>query len=85
MDLDVPVHRGPAGAAGCAEDGVEAVGGLGDRPLQALRDGREVPLVRADQGRVRLGGETVGKVEHAGGGGGHGSGSDPLFRLGLVH
>ena len=73
VDLGVPVHRVPAGAAGCFALRVETVGQFGDRLPQALRDGGEVPLVAGDQLRVGLGGETVGKVERAGGGqgGGH--------------
>lgn len=75
MDLDVPVHRLLAEAAGRPARGVEAVGQLGDRLLQALRDGREVLLVAGDQRRFGLGGEAVGKVERAGGQGVHVVGS----------
>ena len=53
-------------AAGRLALGVEAVGQVGDRLLEALRDGREVLLVAGDQRRVGLGGEVVGKVERAG-------------------
>ena len=66
VDLHVPVHRLLADAAGRLALGVEAVGQVGDRLLEALRDGREVPLVAGDQRRVGLGGEAVGKVERAG-------------------
>ena len=62
----VPVHRLLADAAGRLALGVEAVGQVGDRLLEALRDGREVLLVAGDQRRVGLGGEAVGKVERAG-------------------
>ena len=66
MDLQVAVHRRLAGAAGRPALGVEAVGEVGERLLEALRDGREVPLVAGDQGRVGLGGEVVGKSERGG-------------------
>ena len=66
VDLLVPVHRLLALAAGRPALGVEAVGQVGDRLLEALRDGREVLLVVGDQRRVGLGGEVVGKVERAG-------------------
>ena len=66
VDLQVPVHRLLARAAGRLALGVEAVGQVGDRLLEALRDGREVLLVAGDQRRVGLGGEVVGKVERAG-------------------
>ncbi|GAA1405545.1 hypothetical protein GCM10009639_52620 [Kitasatospora putterlickiae] len=85
VDLKVPVHRGPSGTAGRPPRDVETVGDLGDRPLQALRDGGEVPLVLGDQRRVGLGGEAVGEVERAGGEGGHGSGSGPGSRQGGRH
>ena len=65
-----------AGAAGRPALGVEAVGQVGDRLLEALRDGREVLLVGGDQRRVGLGGEVVGKVERAGGQGVHVISSD---------
>jgi hypothetical protein len=67
VDLLVPVHSPPAFAAGRPALGVEAVGQVGDRLLEALRDGREVPLVAGDQPRVGLGGEVVGKVKRAAG------------------
>ena len=66
VDLHVPVHRLLAYAAGCFELGVKAAGQVGDRLLEALRDGREVLLVAADQRRVGLGGEVVGKVKRTG-------------------
>ena len=66
MDLHVPVHRLLAYAAGRLELGIEAAGQVGDRLLEALRDGREVLLVAGDQRRVGLGGEAVGKVKRAG-------------------
>ena len=66
VDLHVPVHRLLAYAAGRLELGVEAAGQVGDRLLEALRDGREVLLVAGDQRRVGLGGEAVGKVKRAG-------------------
>ena len=55
VDLQVPVHRLLAHAAGRPALGVEAVGQVGDRLLEALRDGREVLLVAGDQRRVGLG------------------------------
>jgi hypothetical protein len=67
VDLHVPVHRLLAYAAGRLKLGIEAAGQLGDRLLEALRDGREVLLVAGDQRRVGLGGEAVGKVKRAGG------------------
>lgn len=76
MDLQVPVHRLPADAAGRPALGVEAVGQVGYRLLKALRDGREVLLVAGDQRRVGLGGEMVGKVKRAGGQRVHGISSD---------
>jgi hypothetical protein len=66
VDLHVPVHRRLADTAGRPALGIEAVGQVGDRLLQALRDGHEVLLVVGDQRRVGLGGETVGKVERTG-------------------
>ena len=56
VDLHVPVHRLLADAAGRLALGIEAVGQVGDRLLEALRDGREVLLVAGDQRRVGLGG-----------------------------
>jgi len=66
VDLHVPVHRRLADAAGRPALGLEAVGQIGDRLLQALRDGREVLLVVGDQRRVGLGRETVRKIKRAG-------------------
>ena len=66
VDLHVPVHRLLAYAAGRLAFGIDAVGQVGDRLLQALRDGHEVLLVVGDQRRVGLGSEAVGKVERAG-------------------
>ena len=57
VDLHVPLHRLLADAAGRLALGIEAVGQLGDRLLEALRDGREMLLVAGDQRRVGLGGE----------------------------
>jgi len=54
-DLHVPVHRRLARAAGRQALGVEAVGQVGDRAFEALRDGCEVPLVVGDQRRVCFG------------------------------
>ena len=56
VDLHVPVHRLLAYAAGRLALGIEAAGQVGDRLLEALRDGREVLLVAGDQRRVGLGG-----------------------------
>ena len=67
VDLHVPVHRLLAEAAGRPARGVEAVGQVGDRLLEALRDGGEVLLVAGDQRGVGLGCEVVGKVKRAGG------------------
>ena len=71
VDLHVPVHRLLADAAGRLALGLEAAGQVGDRLLEALRDGREVLLVARDQRRVGLGGETVGKIKRAGSQGVH--------------
>jgi hypothetical protein len=65
VDLQVPLHRVLADAAGCPALGLEAAGQVGDRLLEGLPDGGEVPLVGRDQRRVGLGGETGGKVERA--------------------
>ena len=65
MDLHVPVHRRLAYAAGRLALSLEAAGQLGDRLLEALRDGREVLLVAGDQRRVGLGREVGGKVKRA--------------------
>jgi hypothetical protein len=66
VDLQVPVHRLLADAAGRLALGVEAIGQAGDRLLQALCDGREVLFITGDQLRVGLGGEVAGKVKRAG-------------------
>src|SRR4029077_9377384 len=66
VDLHVPVQRLLADAAGCHAFGFEATGELGDRLLEAIRDGREGLVVARDQRRVGLGGEVVGKVKRAG-------------------
>jgi hypothetical protein len=76
VDLHVPVHRLPAGATGRLARGIEAVGQVGDRPLEALRDGHEVLLVAGDQRRVGVKEEVVGKDKHAGSQGVHGVSSD---------
>jgi hypothetical protein len=76
VDLHIPVHRRLAYAAGRPALGIEAVGQVGDRLLEALRDGREVPLIAGDQRRVRLGGEAVRKVKRTGSQGVHGISSD---------
>jgi hypothetical protein len=67
VDLHVPVHRPLADAAWRLQLGVQAAGQVGDRLLEALPDGREVPLVAGDQRRVGLGAEVAGKVKRAGG------------------
>jgi len=77
VDLHVPVQRLLAQAAARAALGIEAGGQIGDRPLEAFRDGRDVPLVAGDQRRVGLGGEPAGKVKRAGGQGIHVISSDP--------
>ena len=61
VDLRVPVHRLLAYAAGRLELGIEAAGQVGDRLLEALRDGREMLLVAADQRRVGLPGQAGGE------------------------
>jgi hypothetical protein len=66
VDLQIPVERLLADAAGRQPLGFEAVGQVGDRLLEALRDGREVMLVDRDQRRVGLEAEAVGKVKCAG-------------------
>ena len=66
MDLLVPVERLLAAAGGGQAFGVEALDEIGNRSVEALGDGREVPLVAGDQGRVGLGGEVVGEGECAG-------------------
>jgi len=76
VDLHVPVQRRLAYAAGSPALGIEAVGQVGDRLLEALRDGREVLLVPGDQRRVGLGTEAAGKIKRAGSPGIHGISSD---------
>ncbi len=76
VDLQVPVHRRLADAAGRPPLGIEAVGQRGDRLLKARRDGRELLLVASDQRRVGLGGEAAGKVKRAGSQRAHGISSD---------
>lgn len=60
VDLEIPLQGLLAQARGSPARGVEAFGQFGDRLLEALRDGREVPFVVGDERRVRLEGETVG-------------------------
>ena len=84
VDLHVPVHRLLADAAGRLALGIEAVGQVGDRLLEALRDGREVLLVAGDQRRVGLGGEAVGKVKRAGSQGVHVISSDLRSRASVA-
>ena len=81
VDLHVAFHRRLAPAAGRHALGIEAIGELGDGLLEALRDGREVQLVRGDQRRVSLCAEAVGKVKHAGSQGVHGISSDLIGDL----
>ncbi len=76
VDLHVPIHRLPGRPAGRPALGVQPVGQLHDRLLQAAGDVGEVPFVVGDQRRVGLGGEAVGKVERMGGQGVHVGGSD---------
>jgi hypothetical protein len=66
VDLHVAVQRLLAYAAGCLALGIKAVGQVGDRLFEALRDGREMLLIARDQRRVGLGGQAVGKVKRAG-------------------
>ena len=73
----IPVHRPLADAAWCFQLGVQAVGQVGDRLPEALRDGRELPLVAGDQRRVGLGAEVAGQVERARGRWVHVISSDP--------
>src|SRR3954454_18733711 len=68
MDLQVPVHRLLADAAGGPSLGIEALGQICDRLLEALRHGGEMLLVPGDQPRLSLGREMLGKVECTGGG-----------------
>ena len=84
VHLQVPVQRRLARAAGRLAHGVEAAGQVGDRLLQALRDGREVPFVAADQRRVGLGGEAIGKVKRAGSQGIHVISSDLRSRAAVA-
>jgi hypothetical protein len=65
MDLHIPVHGRLPPAARRLALGLEAVGQVGDRLLEALCYGREVLLVGGDQRRVGLGGQVVGKVKRA--------------------
>ena len=64
-----PPGRGPAPPARCRPVrralGVEPLGQVGDRLLEALRDRGEVLLVAGDQRRVGLRGEVRGEVERA--------------------
>jgi hypothetical protein len=66
VDLQIPVERLLADAGWRLPLGFEAVGQVGDRLLEALRDGLEVMLVDRDQRRVGLDAEAVGKVKCAG-------------------
>jgi len=65
VNLHVPVQRFLADAARRLALGIEAVGQVCDRLLEALRDGREMLLVAGDQRRVGLGTESVRKVKRA--------------------
>ncbi|HTF39482.1 MAG TPA: hypothetical protein VK754_02690 [Propionibacteriaceae bacterium] len=71
MNLQVPVQRLPARAAGSLALGVEAFGQVGDLLLQALRDGCQVLLIPSNQRRVGLGDKVLGKVERSCGQGDH--------------
>jgi hypothetical protein len=71
VDLQVSVQGFLADPAGRPALGIEAVGQVGDLLREAVGDGREMPLVAGDQGRVGLGEKVVGEVESAGGQGGH--------------
>ena len=77
VDLHVPVHRLLADAARRLPLGVQAAGQVGDRLLEALRDGGEVPVVVGDQRRVGLGAQVVGEGKRAGGRRVHVISSDP--------
>ena len=66
VDLHVAVQRLLAYAAWRLALGIKAVGQVGDRLFEALRDGREMLLIARDQRRVGLGGQAVGKVKSAG-------------------
>jgi hypothetical protein len=76
MDLHVPLHRLLTQPTLRLARGIEAVGQVGDRLLETLGDGREVPLVLGDEGRVGLRAEVLGKVEGTSGHWAHVSGSD---------
>jgi hypothetical protein len=65
VDLHVPVQGFLAYATGRRALGIEAPGQLGDRLLEALRDGSEMLLVAGDQCPVGLGTEAVGKIKRA--------------------
>ncbi len=80
VDLQVPVQRLLPDAAGRPAGGVRAAREVADRLLQAGGDGREVPLVGGDQRPIRLGGESVRKVEDTGGLAVHGDGSPSTWR-----
>jgi hypothetical protein len=67
VDLQVAVHRFLADATRCLAGGLEAVGQVGDRLPEGLRDGREVFLIAGDQRRIGLGGKVFRKVERTGG------------------
>jgi len=54
-----------ATAAGLLPYDVETVGQVGDRLLEAVVDGGEVPFIDADQVRVRFRGEVAGEIERA--------------------
>jgi len=84
VDLHVPVQRLLADAAGRLALGIEAIGQVGDRLLEALRDGREVPLVAGDQRRVGLGGQSAGKIKRTSGQRIHGISSGTLARASYV-
>ena len=65
VDLLVAVQRLLSSPPRCPALGVQTVGQVGDRLLEALRHRREVLLVRGDQRRVGLGGQVLGEVERA--------------------
>jgi len=67
VDLDVAVHGLLSGPAGCQAGGIHTVGEHRDRVLEGVGDRPEMPLVVGDECRIALRGETVGKVECAGG------------------
>ncbi len=66
VDLQVPLHRLLADAARRLALSIKAIGQVGDRLLEDLRDGREMLLVPGDQRRAGLGDQAVGKVKRAG-------------------